>query len=42
MGSGPPDSAGSFVAMDLNNMNSDYFGGVKAEPDNWMSGGVLM
>ena len=42
MGSGHPDSAGSFVAMDLSNMNSDYRGGVKAEPDNWMSGGVLM
>lgn len=44
MGSGPSDSAGSFMAMDLNNMNSisgDYQGGVKAEPD-WMSGGVMM
>jgi len=43
MGSGPPDSVGGFVAMDLN-MNSiggDYHGSVKAEPDNWMSG-VLM
>jgi len=43
MGSGPPDSTGGFVAMDLN-MNSiggDYRSGVKAEPDNWMSG-VLM
>lgn len=36
MGSGPPDSAGSFMAMDLN----DYRGGVKPEPD-WM-GGVLL
>jgi len=36
MGSGPPDSAGSFAAMDL------YRGDVKAEPDNWMSGGILM
>ena len=44
MGSGAPDSAGSFVAMDLNNIasiGSDYRGGVKAEPDHWM-GGVLM
>jgi hypothetical protein len=44
MGSGPPDSAGSFVAMDLNGINSmggDYRGSVKPEPDNWMSG-VLM
>ena len=44
MGSGAPDSAGSFVAMDLNNIASiggDYRGGVKAEPDHWM-GGVLM
>lgn len=44
MGSGPPDSAGSFVAMDLNNTNSiggDYRYGVKPEPDNWMAG-VLM
>lgn len=44
-GMGPPDSAGSFVAMDINDMSSivgDYRGGVKAEPDNWMSGGVLM
>ena len=40
MGSGPPDSAGSFMAMDLNDI--DYRGGVKAEPDNWMTGGVLM
>ena len=40
MGSGPPDSAGSFVAMDINSMG-DYRSGVKAEPDNWM-GGVLM
>ena len=39
MGSGPPDSAGSFVAMDLN--SSEYYGNVKPEPDNWM-GGVLM
>ena len=42
MGSGPPDSAGSFVAMDLSSIGGDYRGGVKAEPDNWMSGGVLM
>jgi hypothetical protein len=45
MGSGLPDSAGSFVAMDLNDVNSmsgDYRGGVKTEPDNWMNGGVLM
>ena len=45
MGSGPSDSAGSFVTMDLNNMGSiggDYRGGIKAEPDNWMTGGVLM
>jgi hypothetical protein len=44
MGSGPPDSAGSFVAMDISGMNSiggDYRGGIKTEPD-WMSGGVLM
>ena len=41
MGSGPPDSAGSFVAMDLNMSSSDYYGGVKSEPDNWM-GGVLL
>jgi uncharacterized Zn-finger protein len=39
MGSGPPDSAGSFVAMDI---NGDYHCGVKAEPDNWMTGGVLL
>ena len=42
MGSGHPESAGSFMAMDLNSMNGDYRHGVKAEPDNWMSGGVLM
>jgi len=41
MGSGPPDSAGSFMAMDINSIG-DYRGGVKAEPDNWMNGGVLM
>lgn len=44
MGSGPPDSAGSFVAMDLSNTNSiggDYRYGVKAEPDSWM-GGVML
>lgn len=41
MGSGPPDSTGSFVAMDLNDINSDYRGGVKAEPDNWMTGVLL-
>jgi len=29
------------MAMDINNINGDYHGGVKAEPD-WMSGGVLM
>jgi hypothetical protein len=42
MGSAPPDSAGSFMAMDLNDISVDYRGSVKAEPDNWMSGGVLM
>ena len=42
MGSGLPDSAGSFMAMDLNSINGDYRAGIKAEPDNWMSGGVLM
>ena len=41
MGSGPSDSAGSFVAMDLN-MNGDYHSGVKTEAENWMTGGVLM
>ena len=44
VGSGPPDSAGSFVAMDLNNINSmsgEYFGSVKAEIDNGWGGGVL-
>lgn len=43
MGPGPPDSAGGFMAMDLNinSIGGDYRGGVKAEPDNWMSG-VLM
>ena len=45
MGSGPPDSAGSFVPMELNNGNSiggDYRYGVKSEPDWMVSGGVLM
>jgi len=37
MTSGPPDSAGSFVAMDLNS-GGDYHEGVKAEPGNWMRG----
>jgi len=44
VGSGPPDSAGSFVAMDINNINSiggEYFGSVKAELDNGWGGGVL-
>ena len=43
-GRGPPDSAGSFVAVDLNNYSSiadDYRYGVKAEADPWM-GGVLV
>ena len=42
MGSGPPDSAGSFVAMDLNTMGGNYRGSVKAEPDSWMGGSVMM
>lgn len=45
MGPGPPESAGSFVAMDLNTINSlsgDFRSGVKAEPDNQWMGGVLM
>ena len=42
MGSVPSDSAGSFMAMDLTSIGGDYRNGVKAEPDNWMNGGVLM
>ena len=44
MGTGHLDSGGSFGGMDLNNMASigDYRGGIKAEPDNWTNGGVLM
>ena len=41
VGSGPPDSAGSFVAMDLNSIGGDYFGNVKSELDNGWGGGVL-
>jgi len=40
MGSGLPDSVGSFMAMDLNSISGDYRASVKAEPENWM-GGVL-
>lgn len=40
LGSGGPDSAGSFVAMDLS--IGDYRNGIKHESDNWMGGGVLL
>jgi hypothetical protein len=44
MGPGPPGSAASSVAMDLDDLNSaggNVYDGVEAGSDNWMSG-VLM
>lgn len=40
MTSGPPDSAGSFVPMDLNIIGGDFHE-VKAEPDHWRRGELM-